>query len=110
MNNVRMELDADNKILGRLASKIALILQGKEGGLSPSENLVISNVSKIKVTGKKYYQKKYYKHSTRPGHLKVKTYREVFQRNPAKILERAVYNMLPKNKLRRERMKKLRIS
>ncbi len=104
-----MEIDAKNKILGRLASEISLILQSKSKKLPLSEDLIIKNVSEIRVSGKKYFQKKYYKPSKRLGHLKVKLYKEIFEKNPARILEKAVYNMLPKNKLRKERMKRLKI-
>lgn len=106
-------IDAKNKKLGRLASEIAVILQGKknlnyEPKMSGADWVRVKNVDKIVVSGKKERQKIYY-HQTPGyiGHLKKRTYREVFEKDPAKVLRLAVLRMLPKNRLRIKRMKRL---
>jgi large subunit ribosomal protein L13 len=106
-------IDAENKILGRLATEIAVLLRGKEkpsyfpykdeGGL-----VVIKNIKKIKVTGKKYEDKMYYHYSGFPGGLKGISYKQLFERDPGEVLKRAVYGMLPKNKLRDIQIKRLK--
>ncbi len=105
-------IDAKGKVLGRLASKIAILLSGKNNPdyvpyLDKGDKVVVRNVELMKITGKKMQQKKYYRHSGYPGGLKVKTLEEIFQKNPAEVLKRAVYNMLPKNKLRKLMLKRL---
>ncbi len=104
--------DASKYVLGRLASKIALILQGKHKPdfvpyLDKGDKVEVINIDKIKITGKKLDNKIYYRHSGYPGGLKQKKMKE-FSR--AELLAKAVYNMLPKNKLRKQRMKRLKIS
>lgn len=105
--------DAKNKMLGRLASEIAVILQGKRNAVyepreSGTDRVFVKNIGEIKVSGKKEKQKAYYRQPAGYiGHLKKKSYREMFQKDPAKILRMAVLGMLPKNKLRNERMKRL---
>ena len=107
-----IEINAENQILGRLASRIALILRGKH---SPSfqphilskEKVVVSNVDKIKFTGKKLEQKKYFHYSGYPGGLREKRMKEVFEKNPNEVLRIAVLGMLPKNRLRKEMIKNL---
>lgn len=105
-------IDAKNKILGRLASEIAVILQGKKGSdyeprLAGEDKVVVKNISKIRVTGNKLKQKKYYRHSRRPGYLKEKVMGDVMKEDPAWVLKNAVRLMLPKNKLQKERLKRL---
>ena len=105
-------IDATNQKLGRLASEIAVILQGKKNaGYDPrllgAPKIKVRNFSKIEVTGRKFYDKAYYRHTGYMGHLRKKTYRQIFEKSPEKVLIRAVYNMLPKNRLRAKRMKKL---
>lgn len=98
-------VDAKNKKLGRLASEIALVLQGKRHNDEP--NVVVKNIGKISVTGKKAEQKIYYRHTGYLGHLREKKYREAFSKNPSWVLRHAVRGMLPKNFLREKRLKKL---
>ncbi len=110
----KYEFDAEGEVLGRLASKVAQILQGKtsaayEPRLPGTNFVVVKNAAKIKVTGKKEIQKEYYHHTGFQGHLRTKPLAEVRRRNPARIFEYAVYNMLPKNRLRPGRMKRLKI-
>lgn len=105
------EIDAKNKMLGRLATEIAHLLQDKnsvkyEQRLPGENRVVVMNVSEIKVTGKKADQKIYYRHTGYMGHLKEKTFKQAFA-NPAWVLRHAVRGMLPKNFLTDRRMKRL---
>jgi large subunit ribosomal protein L13 len=108
-------IDATDKILGRLASRVSLLLTGKNKvNYFPNKDqgdfVIINNAGKIKVSGNKMTQKIYYRHSGYPGGLKTKKMKEIFEKNPSELLEKAIYNMLPKNKLRAERMKRLQIN
>jgi large subunit ribosomal protein L13 len=108
-----MEIDAANKILGRLASEIAKILQGKHKAdfkaCQPGNEIIeVKNADKIKISGKKIKQKIYYHYSGYPGGLKELTLEEFFKKNPNEVLKRAVLGMLPKNKLQKERLKRLK--
>lgn len=108
------KIDATDRKLGRLAAEVVTILRGKN---SPeflphklSDNIVIVfNTSKMVVTGKKIEKKKYYHYSGYPGGIKFKTYKELFEKNPNKPLKKAVYGMLPKNKLRDKMLKNLKL-
>jgi len=109
------KIDATGQVLGRLATQIATLLRGKnkpefQPYLDGGDNVIISNAAKIKVTGKKLEQKKYYRYSGYPGGLKEKKMGEVFAKDPAEVLTRAVWNMLPKNKLRAQMIKRLKIN
>ena len=106
-------IDATNKSFGRLASDIAVILQGKKNSnfnprLEGEDSVVVKNINQMKITGKKLMQKKYYHHTTQIGHLKEKSLEQVLEKKGAKeVLRHAVLGMLPKNKLRIKRIKKL---
>ncbi len=105
-------LDAKNKPLGRLASEIALILQGKkspkyEPRLVGSDRVLIQNCKDMAFTGNKREQKIYYKHTGYVGHLKEKTLEQAMQKDPKWVLREAVRRMLPKNFLNQRRMKNL---
>ena len=105
-------IDAKEKILGRLAVKIARFLIGKEkpyfvSYLDCGDFVVIINAKKIKVTGKKEEQKIYTRYSGYPGGLKKETLKHLRERKPEEIIRRAVSGMLPKNKLRKQRLKRL---
>lgn len=107
-------IDATNKVVGRLASKIAYILMGKHKvTYSPSyiggDYIVVVNASKLKFTGKKMIQKKYYRHSGHLGNLKETSARTLLQTKPEEVLRIAVSKMLPKNKLRERMLKRLKI-
>lgn len=107
-------IDAQGKVLGRLATRIAEILMGKDKPVySPhidvGDHVIVINADKVTVTGKKEREKVYYQHSQYPGGLKTQTYRELKQNNPERIIAHAVKGMLPNNKLRDLRMKKLKI-
>ena len=107
-------LDATDKVLGRVATKIADRIRGKDkptftphtdGG----DYVVVINAEKIKVSGSKFTDKKYYRHSLYPGGLKTKTFKDLNKDNPERIIEEAVKGMLPKNKLGRSMIKKLKV-
>ena len=107
-------VDASDKILGRLATKIADRIRGKDkptftphtdGG----DYVVVINAEKIQVTGKKFDDKKYYNHSLYPGGLKSKVFKDIIENKPEYILEEAVKGMLPKNKLGKKIFKKLKV-
>ena len=107
-------VDAENKILGRLAVKIATILSGKnKAQYSPNADLgdfvVVVNAEKVKVTGNKFSQKNYYHHTGYPGGLKSKSFEKMQEDSPEKIIEKAVKGMLPKNKLANQIIKKLKV-
>lgn len=107
-----IEFDAATFVLGRLASRVAYILQGKHrADYQPNKAgdtvVKIKNASKIKVTGNKLKDKIYWNYSGYPGGIYGRTYEEVFKKNPAYVIEYAVSRMLPKNRLRKERMKRL---
>jgi len=105
-------VDAKNKILGRLASDISLMLQGKksasyERNRVSDDKVYVSNVGDIKVTGNKLIQKIYYKHTGYVGHLKEKSLEKKMADDPRWVLRQAVRKMLPKNFLNQQRLKNL---
>lgn len=107
-------IDAEDQILGRLATQIANLLRGKDKvTFSPHMDLgdyvVVINTEKIKLTGRKEYLKKYYTHSGYPGALKEITVEKLRVKNPTEILYLAVKGMLPKNKLRDQMLSKLKL-
>lgn len=109
-----VHLDADGQILGRLASEVAKILMGKHkvtytAHLDTGDYVVITNSDKIKVTGKKLKDKMYYSHSGFPGGFKEATLGEKMAKDSTKVIEKAVKNMLPKNRLQQPRMRRLRV-
>jgi large subunit ribosomal protein L13 len=106
-------IDATGKALGRLASQIAIFLQGKQKpNFDPSKDMgdfvIVKNVEKIKFTGKKIKKKKYYFHSGYLGGLKELSLEEVFKKDPKKVLKMAVSGMLPKNRLGKRMLKRLK--
>jgi large subunit ribosomal protein L13 len=105
-------LDATDKILGRFATEIARLLMGKHKvnytpNLDNGEIIIITNASKIKMSGKKMEQKRFYDHSGYPGGLKIKKMAETFALKPEYVIKRTVNRMLPKNKLRPKMLKRL---
>lgn len=108
------ELDATGQSIGRLASEIAVILQGKDKPqYAPhtdiGDKVEVRNAAKVKITGKKLENKIYYSYSGYPGGLKSKQLKTVMAKDPSEAVRRAVKNMLPKNRLQKERMKRLTI-
>lgn len=107
-------VDATDQPVGRLASKIAAVVRGKnKPTFTPhwdmGDFVVVTNVEKIQFTGRKWEQKRYYTHSMYPGQLKEKTAAMVRDKHPERILEAAVWGMLPKNRLGRKLYKKVKI-
>jgi len=107
-------VDAQGKTLGRLASEIAKILRGKHKPiyvphLDCGDYVIVVNAEKVRVTGRKLDQKFYYRHSGYPGGLKSISLRDQLQKHPTRILEAAVRGMLPKNRLGRAIIKKLKV-
>jgi len=109
-----MRIDAKGKTLGRLASQIAKILQGKhKPDYDPSkegeEVVEVINVKEMKISGKKFKNKLYFFHSGYLGHEKKIPLEKIWEKDPGRVLKMAVYGMLPKNKLRKKRIKRLKI-
>jgi large subunit ribosomal protein L13 len=107
-------VDADGQTLGRLATRIADMLRGKgKAAYTPhvdtGDFVVVVNAEKIQVTGNKLEQKRYYRHSGYPGGLRSRTLREQLDRRPEEVLRTAVRGMLPKNRLARQQINKLKI-
>jgi large subunit ribosomal protein L13 len=107
-------VDADGQTLGRLATLIADTLRGKRKPVytphvDTGDFVIVVNAEKVVVTGNKLDQKTYYRHSGYPGGLKSRTLREQLDRRPTEVLRIAVKGMLPKNKLARQQITKLKI-
>lgn len=107
-------VDAQGKILGRLASEIASILRGKNKPnysqfQDTGDFIIVVNAEKVRLTGKKMDAKKYYRHSGYMGGLKEQTARELLEKKPEEMLYMAVKGMLPKNTLGRTQLKKLKV-
>ena len=114
LDNNWLLLDAKDETLGRLSSKIASILMGKNKAQYTPHNdlgdyIVVVNAEKIKVTGNKNTQKRYYRHTGYPGGLKSSTFSEIIEKDPENIILKAVKGMLPKNKLSNSMISKLKI-
>jgi large subunit ribosomal protein L13 len=107
-------VDADGQVLGRLASRIAPILTGKTKPIyTPNADtgdfVIVINAEKIRLTGNKLQDKAYYHHSGYPGGIKKKTAKELMQKTPEKIIFSAIHGMLPKTKLGKVQLKKLKV-
>ena len=107
-------VDADGKTLGRLATAIAIALRGKNKPqytphVDTGDFVVVVNAEKIAVTGQKLDQKLYHRHSGYPGGLRTRTLREQLDRQPTEVLRKAVKGMLPRNRLSRAQLTKLKI-
>ncbi len=107
------QIDAEGKVLGRLASEIAKILQGKNlATYAPEKDceqfVEVKNVAALRVTGKKTTQKEYKRFSGYPGGLKTISFEKLFAKDPRKVLKLAVMRMLPKNRLQKNRIKRLK--
>lgn len=107
-------IDADDVVLGRLATHAAQLLRGKHKPMfapntDTGDYVIVINAEKVVLTRNKLLQKKAYKHSGYPGGLKEKTYAEMMEKAPKKVVEKAVLGMLPKTKLGRAMYKKLKV-
>lgn len=109
-----IKLNAKDQIMGRLASKIAMCLMGKNNPaylahIDAGDIVEVENASQMKFTGKKLENKKYYRHTGYVGNLKTIKLKELFPEKADLLLKKCVYGMLPKNKLRSEMIKRLKI-
>ena len=107
-------VNADGRVLGRLATEVADLIRGKRkpqftSHLDTGDFVVVVNAEKIKVTGRKLDQKKYYSHSLYPGGIKEETLKDLLARNPEEVIKKAVWGMVPKGKLGRALYKKLKV-
>jgi large subunit ribosomal protein L13 len=107
-------VDAEGETLGRLATRIADALRGKgkpqyTPHVDSGDFVVVVNAEKVAVTGKKMEEKLYYRHSGYPGGLRVRTLREQLDRQPTEVLRKAVKGMLPRNRLARRQITKLKV-
>jgi len=107
-------VDADGKVLGRLATRVAVLLRGKHKPqfadfVDTGDFVVVINAEKISVTGRKREEKVYYSHSQYPGDLKTKSLKDVLEKEPEEAIRKAVWGMIPKNKLGRHVFKKLKV-
>ncbi len=107
-------IDAKGQVFGRLASQVASILRGKNKPeftpfVDVGDHVVVINAKEAVFTGKKLDQKLYYRHSGYPGGLKTTTYRVLMEKRPEFAMQEAIRRMLPKNKLGRKMLKKLRV-
>lgn len=107
-------VDAENKVLGRLASEIAARLRGKHKPtfstfIDNGDFIVVTNADKIQLTGNKWDDKKYYRHTGYIGGIKETSARELLVKHPTDLVMKAVKGMLPKNKLGRAQLKKLKV-
>jgi len=107
-------VDADGQVLGRLASQIAAILRGKhKPEFTPhvdcGDHVVVINAEKVRLTGKKAATKQYFRHTGYPGGLRSVSFQDLIRKRPRAVIERAVWGMLPHNRLGRKMLKKLRV-
>jgi large subunit ribosomal protein L13 len=107
-------VDAEGQTLGRLATRIADTLRGKDKPqytphVDTGDFVIVVNAEKVAVTGNKLDQKRYYRHSGYPGGLRSRTLREQLDRQPTEVLRKAVKGMLPRNRLARAQITKLKI-
>ncbi|HVN76821.1 MAG TPA: 50S ribosomal protein L13 [Thermoanaerobaculaceae bacterium] len=107
-------IDAADVVLGRLSTKVATLLRGKHKasftpGLDVGDFVIVVNAGRIKLTGNKWDDKRYYRHSGDPGHLHQQTARELRDKSPERIVRFAVWGMLPKNRLGRQLLRKLKV-
>lgn len=113
MKREKHTIDATDRVLGRLATEIAVLLRGKQkSNFVPYKDMgdfiIVKNVEKLQISRRKMEQKKYYHHSGFLGGLKEVPLKTIFKKTPEKILWKAVYGMLPKNKLRPKQIKRLK--
>ena len=107
-------VDAEGKTLGRLATQIADVLRGKRKPtytphVDVGDFVIVVNAEKIAVTGKKLSDKRYYRHSGYPGGIRHRTLGEMLERQPEEVIRKAVKGMLPRNRLARQQLTKLKV-
>ena len=114
INNQWYEIDASNAVVGRIASIIAKILRGKNKAtftphMDNGDFVIVKNIEKIKFTGKKFQDKKYYRHTGYPGGIKETTPEKLYDKKPGEALKLAVKRMLPGGPLAKKQLTKLKI-
>ncbi len=114
INSNWFEIDAENAIVGRLATVISKIIRGKNKNtytphMDDGDFVVVKNIEKIKFTGKKFTNKKYYRHTGYPGGIKETTPEKISEKKPGEILKLAVKRMLPGGALAKKQLSKLKI-
>jgi large subunit ribosomal protein L13 len=107
-------VDAQDQVLGRLASQIARVIRGKHKAvftpnMDAGDFVVVVNAEKIKMTGKRELQKEYFSHSGYPGGVRIRSYSEMIDKKPEQVIQKAVKGMLPKTRLGRQLIKKLKV-
>ena len=108
-------VDAEGMVLGRLATEIAKIIRGKHKPMytphmDTGDNVIVINASKVRVTGKKAEQKQYFRHTGYMGHERFTPFATMLEKHPERVIEKAVYGMLPKTALGRQKLRnKLRV-
>ena len=102
-------IDANDVVLGRLASHVAALLRGKHKATFAPHIVIVINADKVALTGSKLAEKLYYRHSGYPGGLTATTYSEMVEKHPTRAVEKAIRGMLPKNSLGRAQIKKLKV-
>jgi large subunit ribosomal protein L13 len=107
-------IDASGRTLGRLATEIARRLRGKHKAeftpnIDAGDYIVVVNAEKVRVTGRKYTDKVYHRHTGYPGGIKTTTFEKMQQKQPARIIEKAVKGMLPKGPMGRQLFRKLKV-
>jgi large subunit ribosomal protein L13 len=107
-------VNADGKVLGRMATEIAILLRGKNkprfaAHVDTGDFVVVINAEKIRVTGNKMEDKMYHSHSQYPGGLKTQSLKDLLNKKPEEVIKKAVWGMIPKNKLGRAVYKKLKV-
>ena len=103
-------IDADGMVLGRLAAEVAKIIRGKHKPMftphmDTGDNVIVINASKVKVTGRKAEQKQYFRHTGYMGHERFTTFARMLEKHPERVIEKAVYGMLPKTTLGRQKLR-----
>jgi len=114
INNLWYEIDASNVVVGRLASVISKIIRGKNKPtytphMDNGDFVIVKNIEKIKFTGKKFQNKKYFRHTGHPGGIKESTPEKIFSKKPGEVLKLAVKRMLPTGPLAKKQLTKLKI-
>ena len=114
LSNNWLLIDAENAVVGRLAAYISIILRGKNKSqytpnMDNGDFVVVTNIEKIKFTGNKFNNKKYYKHTGYPGGIKTTTPSSLINKKPEEILKLAVKRMLPRGPLAKKQLSKLKI-
>jgi len=107
-------IDADGQVLGRMASEIAKVLRGKHKPqftphIDTGDFIVVTNAEKVALTGKKEEQKSYFSHSHYPGGVKIDHVKDLLKKRPERVIESAVWGMLPHNNLGRQLFRKLKV-